>query len=215
MEGAASDRSDGGFGHEFILYIVPDPQTLVEPVHKREGEAAGQHPVDKDRRQHADAGVQNTVHGVGDISVRGGVEQQDAQHHAAGLYAAHPDTLAQQDQNDHADEGQGDQDPGVAAVREQLHVNGKQPHADKTAYHCAEEAVAAVETALHKAAAHAENGADAGEGGVAVQKVVDQRAQGCRKGGLDVAHTDFRKQASCFFMVFHGVFLRSESFRGG
>ena len=51
LEGAASDRSDGGFGHEFILYIVPDPQTLVEPVHKREGEAAGQHPVDKDRRQ--------------------------------------------------------------------------------------------------------------------------------------------------------------------
>ena len=80
MEEAASDRSDGGFGHKFILYIVPDPQTLVEPVHEREGEAAGQHPVDKDRRQHADAGVQNTVHGVGDISVRGGVEQQDAQH---------------------------------------------------------------------------------------------------------------------------------------
>ena len=41
---------------------------------------------------------------------------------------------------------------------------------------------------------------------VGVQKVVDQRAQGCRKGGLDVAHTDLRKQASCFFMVFHGIF---------
>ena len=59
---------------------------------------------------------------------------------------------------------------------------------------------------MHKAAAHAENGADAGEGGVAVQKIVNQRAQSCRKGGLDVAHTDFRKQASCFFMVFHGIF---------
>ena len=48
-------------------------------MHEAEGEAAGQHTVDEHGRQHADAGVKNAVQGVGDISISGGVEQQDMQ----------------------------------------------------------------------------------------------------------------------------------------
>ena len=98
-------------------------------------------------------------------------------HHAAGLHAAHPDVLAQHNEDHHADEGQGHQEPAVAAVGKQVHIKGEEPHADKAAHQRAEEAVAAVETALLIAAAHAEDGADAGKGRAAVQKVVDQGTQ--------------------------------------
>ena len=48
-------------------------------MHKTESEAAGQHTVDKNSSQHADAGIKNAVQGVEDISISGGVEQQDMQ----------------------------------------------------------------------------------------------------------------------------------------
>ena len=94
--------------------------------------------------------------------------------------------LTQQDQDDNANKGQRHQKPAVAAVWKQFHINGEQPHADKSAHQRAEKTVAAVETALLIAAAHAENRADAGKSRTAVQKIVHQSAQRRRKSRLDV-----------------------------
>ena len=87
--------------HELIHHIVPDADTEVKTVHKAKGKAPRQHPVDKHRRQNADAGIKNTVQRVGDVGIYRGIEQQNAQHHAAGLNTAHPHVLAQQNQQNY------------------------------------------------------------------------------------------------------------------
>ena len=87
----------------------------------------------------------------------------------------------------------------MAAVRKQVHIKSKQPHADKTAHQSAEETVAAVETALLIAAAHAKDGTDAGKGRAAVQKIVDQGTQRCRQSGFNIAKSHFREDKMCQF----------------
>ncbi len=133
-----------------------------------EGEAAGEQAVDHHGRHHADGGVQDAVEGVADVGVHRGVEQQDAQHHAAGLHAAHPEDLTQENENDHAHEYQGYQQQGVAAVGVENQVHPEQSHAQQAADEGAEETVAAVKPGIFQVAAHAEDGADTGKGGAAV-----------------------------------------------
>ena len=94
-----------------------------------EGEAARKQAVDHHGRHHADGGVQNAVEGVADVGVHRGVEQQDAQHHAAGLHAAHPEDLTQENENNHTHKHQGHQQQGMAAVGVEDEVNSEQGHA--------------------------------------------------------------------------------------
>lgn len=51
--------------------IILDADAEIKAVHETEGETAGEHPIDKQGRQHADACVENAVQGVGDIGLRG------------------------------------------------------------------------------------------------------------------------------------------------
>ena len=150
--------------------------------------AAREDETDKQRQQHAHRRVEDAVHRVVDVGVHRGVEQQDAQHDAAGLHAAHPEHLAQQDQQHRADEHQRHQQQRMPALRLEDQVDPKQDDAQDAADDRAEEAVAAVLLRILQIRAHAEDHADAGEGRAAADKVVDQRTEGCRQRRLDVAH---------------------------
>ena len=160
-----------------------------------EGEASGEHAVDHQSHDNADAGIEDAVQGIGDIALHRSVEEDDAKHHAAGLDASHPEDLAQQNQRHGADEHQGHQQQRVAALRIEEQVNPEEGHAQKPADGGAEEAVSAVELGIFQIAAHAEDGADAGEGGTAVQKIVDQSTERGGQSRLDIAHSDFGKAA--------------------
>ena len=65
-----------------------------------------------------------------------------------------------------------------------------QSHTQNATEDGAEESVAAAEPGAGHIRAHAEDGADAGEGGITVDEELDHSAQGGRHGGLDVAHAD-------------------------
>ena len=152
----------------------------------------GEEIIDEQGHGHAHAGVKHTVDGVGHVGVHRGVEEHDAQHHAAGLHRAHPEELSQQDEDDHAHEQEGHQQQPVLPVGVEDQIDAEQPHAQKAADDGAEETVAAVELGVVHVGPHAEDGADTGEGGVAViqEDKVDERAQGRREGSLDVAQAD-------------------------
>ena len=180
-----SFRVAGAVLPEIADFAVQAPQLLQPPLHPVPGEVL----VDEQRHHHAHAGVENAVEGVADVGLRRGIEQQDAQHHAAGLDTAHPEDLAQDDEQNRADEHQRHQQQRPAPLRVKNEVHAEQRHADHAADDGAEQAVAAVELGVLHIGAQAEDGADAGKGGAAVKKEIDQGADGRRRGGLDGAHT--------------------------
>ena len=95
--------------------------------------------------------------------------------------------LAHQDQCHHAREQEQQHGQVLAAIRIEDDVQPEEDHAQHAADDGAEKAVAAVQPGVVHVAAHAEDRADAGKGGVAVHQEVQQCAQGCRQGRFDVA----------------------------
>ena len=78
---------------ENVLDVVPEgdhPFPREQPVHQQ-------------RHDDAHRGVKDAVQGVAHIRMDGRAEQNDAQHHAAGLHAAGPEGLTQLDERDDAD----------------------------------------------------------------------------------------------------------------
>ena len=88
--------------------------------------APGQQPADGQGHQNADGGIENTVEGVGNIGIHRGVEEQDAQHHAAGLHTAQPEHLAEHHQQHRAHKGEAYQQQGVAAIGHEQKVQAEQ-----------------------------------------------------------------------------------------
>ena len=78
----------------------------------------------------------------------------------------------------------------IITVRNKADVDAEEHNADTAADNGAEESVAAAEPGVTHVIAKAENGADAGEGGIAVKKKIDKGDQGCGKSGFYVAHAD-------------------------
>ena len=110
----------------------------------------------------------------------------------AGLHCPHPEELGQNDEHHDPPEEQGHQQQVVSPVRVEDQIDTVDADAQEPADHGAEQAVAAVEPGVLHVGPHAEDGADAGKGRVAAQKVVDQGAQGGGEGGFHVAlaHVD-------------------------
>lgn len=173
-------------------FIVPLPQ---KALHKTEGKASGERAVHNQSHDHADGGVEDAVQGIADVVFHRCVEQNNTQHHAAGLDAPHPEDLAQQNQHHSAHKYQGHQQERVPALWAEDQVDPEERHAQKPADDRTKEAVAAMELGAFQVAAHAKNGANAGEGGAAVQKIIEQRAQSGGQSRFDVAHADFGKAA--------------------
>ena len=154
---------------------------------------ARQQVVDQQCNGNANAGIDHAPDGVTDVRFHGRVEQDNAQHHAARLHSARPvEGLADKNQHNNADEQQHQQQKAVSTLRIEADIQPEQQHAQHAADDGAEETVAAVQPGVAHIAAHAEDGADAGEGGVAADDKIKQRAQRCREGGLDIALTDVK-----------------------
>ena len=65
----------------------------------------------------------------------------------------------------------------VSALGIEDQVDAEQGHAQKAADDGAEETVSAVEPGVVHIGTHVEDGTDAGKGGIAVQKIVDESAE--------------------------------------
>lgn len=185
-----------GRGQAPALPLLVAMKLCVKLLHPGLQTLPGKEIVDEQGHSHAHAGVKHPVQGVGHIGVHRRVEQDDTQHHAAGLHRSHPEGLGQQDEDDNAHEQQGHQQQPVFPVGVEDQVDAEQPHAQQAADDGAEEPVAAVELGVVHVGPHAEDGADAGEGGVAVvqEDKVEEGAQGGRDGGLEVAQADVQVQ---------------------
>ena len=149
----------------------------------------GKQPVDAQGHDHTHAGVQHAVEGVGDIIVRADGEQQQTEHHAAGLHRSHPEDLGQDDENDHAYEQEGHQHQVIVPLGVEDQVNAVEGDAQKAADDGAKQAVAAMELGVVHVGAHAENGADTGKGRIPAQKIVDEGAERGGKGSLEVTQS--------------------------
>ena len=161
---------------------------LLQPVdHPFPGEEV----VDAQGDENAHAGIDDTIDGIGEVGLHRGGEEDDAQHHAAGLDRAGPlETGTDQNQSDDADEQQHQQQSGVATLGMEDQVEAEQAHAQKAAEDGAEEAVAATEPGAGHVRAHAKDGTDAGEGRVAVNEEIEHSTKRRRQGSLDVAHAN-------------------------
>ena len=151
---------------------------------------AGQQPVDQKGDDNADAGINDAIERVGNIGLNRGIEQQYAQHDAAGLDCAGPvEQLAYENKHHDAHEKEGQECAVDAAFGIEDDIQSEQRHAEESAEQGAEETVAAMETGIGHIAAEAEDGADAGEGGIAADDEIQKRAQSCGNSGLYIALT--------------------------
>jgi len=150
--------------------------------------SARENVADRPRDKHADSRIQNTVERIADVGSYRRIEQQNAQHNAAGLHAADPEHLAKHDQNDRSDERQRNQPKRVFSGRLYEQVQTEKHHAQQTADQRAEQTISAVLAGILHVRTHAKNRADARERRAAVKKVIDERAESRRQCGLDVAH---------------------------
>ena len=153
-----------------------------ECVHKLEdflNAVAGQQHIDAHRDDHTHTCVQNAGQGVGDIAFHRLVEKQDAQHHAAGVDSARPVKAGgQDDQQNHTYKQKGQHQRVVTAIGIDLNIQTEKTHSQKAADDGAEQTVAAVEDGVLHILAGAEDGTDAGKGGVAVNQKINQRTEG-------------------------------------
>ena len=80
---------------DFAVFL----ERAFEPFPEGNDPGPGQKVVDQQRCDDAHGGVEDAVESVAHIALNGGAEQNDAEHHAAGLDAARPEILAQQDED--------------------------------------------------------------------------------------------------------------------
>ena len=179
----------------------------------------GQAPVQKQSNSHAYAGIDDAAEGIAYVGIHRSVEQQDAKHNAAGLHSAGPlKGKAHQNQRDNADKKEQKQWKMDAAFRIEHNVQAKQRHAQHTADQRAEKAVSAIAPGVFHIVADAENGSDAGKGGVAVDNEIDQRNKGSRQCGFDVSLPNVQMEGGIlaghrirFLPLQWSVFLKNRS----
>lgn len=113
----------------------------------------------------ADARVQHTIQGIGDIGVYGSVEQDDAKDDTTRLDGAGPaEKQADQNHEDDAHKQKNQHQRMSLSVRTKDDIEPEEPHTEEAANDRAEESVSAVELGIVHIASRAENGTDAGEG---------------------------------------------------
>ena len=128
------------------------------------------------RHQNTYTGVKHTVQCIRDVSVHRSIEQDDAQDHAARLYTAYPEHLAQHDEDHGTNKGQRDQQPVVTTLGIEDQIETEQNDADQAADDGTKKAVTSVELGVLQITAHTENSSDAGECRTPVrEKGVNQR----------------------------------------
>lgn len=162
-------------------------ERAFEPFPEGNDPGPGQKVVDQQRCDDANGGVEDAVESVAHIGLNGGAEQNDAEHHAAGLDAARPEILAQQDEDNGCKAQQHGQKNAVSALRVEQQVDPEHHDGQQAADESAEESVAAVFDGILHIDAHAEDDADAGESRVAADETVHDGHQHGTDGGLDGA----------------------------
>ncbi len=110
---------------------------------------------------------------------------------AARLDGARPvENDADQHQKNDAHEKKKEHERLKSALGIKLDVEAEKRHADESAEDGSEQTVSAEQPGGAHVIAHSEHCADAGKGGIAVEKKVDKGNQSRRKSGLYIAHAD-------------------------
>ena len=152
----------------------------------------------KNAHSNADACIDNTVYGVGDVCINGSVEEKYAKYDTAGLNGAYPfaEVACQNEKNNaHEDEQQHKGAGHTVGIDKKIET--KQYHSQNAADYGTEKAVSAVELGAGHIAAYAENRTDAGKGGIAVNKEIYEGAKSCGQCAFNILLT-YMKMPVCF-----------------